>query len=536
MKGGGLVGLMNSSQATFDIRQALTQAGLWPSGSVDGELSCANEPWRDLLPPIIDVWNRLDGSCDDADSSVLRPRRDAWIRLHLAGGQMTWGIPSPTAAAWLGTRLAWWPRGVLRGRRVGLISSRLGRNIEQHKAWFAALRTACIRLDPACDLLLTADSSALHRFVRRCGQLFGVPALCIEVGQENRLTQWADRIATREAAADATRAWADVSLSPPSRINDAGPNLRELAATPVADRAVMALGDLLIVLHIRPGGHVHRLLDARLSCADFPTASVFLALGDDFVPRKIAEPLMDRGAVGWYVTNRGGQTGQDVQPPWPAAGMATAVAAPIIDCPHIDAWPYLTHCTRRRQGPWPGQTEDDYLDDLILDRRGADHSAFAALWRIVRNRQLLASSELVRGDQAVVSLTEVALEEIQSLRTYRSHLGRWDFEPYGICIRRQWLQRHGVRPVQYGDDALWEKLSADDRPFFQKRQTKTAKGTVIDWTVEREWRWCGDLPLADVPRDAAIVFVPSRREAEQLAVGCPWPVAVLPLERRRGLA
>jgi hypothetical protein len=187
----------------------------------------------------------------------------------------------------------------------------------------------------------------------------------------------------------------------------------------------------------------------------------------------------------------------------------------------------LTHCTRRRSGPWPGENEDKFLDDLILDRAGADHSALAALWRIARSGRLLASSEFVRGETPVVSWTAVPLGEIHTLRTYRSHLSRWDFEPYGICIRRDWLQRRGTRPVQYGDEALWDAMPSADRPFFQKRESHTAGGKVFDWTLEQEWRHVGDLRLDGIPARAAMLFVPSEAEARQLAACSPWPVVVV---------
>jgi len=162
-----------------------------------------------------------------------------------------------------------------------------------------------------------------------------------------------------------------------------------------------------------------------------------------------------------------------------------------------------------------------------LDRAGADHSALAALWRIARSGRLLASSEFVRGETPVVSWTAVPLSELGTLRTYRSHLGRWDFEPYGICIRREWLEGRGARPVQYGDDPLWDALPADDRPFFQKRESHTASGKRIDWTVEQEWRHVGDMELGELPADAALLFVPSEAEARQLAAASPWPIVVL---------
>ncbi len=484
------------------------------------------------MPSIISAWRDWADSSDGPEADQRSQRLEFLRGLQQAGGQMTWGVPGvacQVAADWLGERLAWWPRGVSGGRRVGLVSSRLGRDMDRHKSWFAALRTACIRLDPTRDVLLTSEEVASQRFVRRCGQLFGVPVLCLETDGDGALEDWSQRILA--GVVSPFTAPHRVCLSPSVTTGESSQATGEQAAAPTLDRAMMALSDLLVVLHIRPNGNIHRLLESRLARPEFSTASVFLALGDGLVPRRIAEPLMDMGAVGWYMMDPDSPADQDAPPPWAQASIRISVAAPIIDCPPAEDWPYLTHCTRRRLGPWPDQAEDAYLDDLLLDRGGADHSAFAALWRIVRNQRLLASSDLVRGDEPVVSLTAAPLAGIHHLRTFRSHLGRWDFEPYGICIRRDWLQQHGARPVHYGDSSLWEELPVDQRPFFQKRQSQTGKGVVIDWTVEREWRLIGDLRLDKIPHDAAIVFVPTRDEAQQLATASRWPVAVVAQER-----
>jgi hypothetical protein len=138
---------------------------------------------------------------------------------------------------------------------------------------------------------------------------------------------------------------------------------------------------------------------------------------------------------------------------------------------------------------------------------------------------LIATSELVRGGVPVVSFTATPLSEMGRLRTFRSHLSRWDFEPYGVCIRRDWLQTCGARPVQYGDDSLWSRLPSEERPFFQKTESRTARGKPVDWTAEREWRHVGDVPLDEIPHDAALLFVPSRAEAELLAALSPWAIA-----------
>jgi hypothetical protein len=135
---------------------------------------------------------------------------------------------------------------------------------------------------------------------------------------------------------------------------------------------------------------------------------------------------------------------------------------------------------------------------------------------------------MIRGDAKVVCFTAVPLRELPQLRSFRSHLARWDFEPYGVCIRRGWLEQHGCAPVRYGDDAFWESLAAEVRPFFQVRtSTSRRSGRVTDWSIEREWRHVGNVDLSKLPTDAGLIFVPSREEAEQIATISRWPVTVL---------
>jgi hypothetical protein len=244
------------------------------------------------------------------------------------------------------------------------------------------------------------------------------------------------------------------------------------------------------------------------------------------VPHRLADRWMHAGAVGWYVFDASGQPDCSHSAPWCVSGESPA-SAPIRRLPPMTSWPYLTHWTRQCYGPWPDEDASDYLDDLILDRDGADHSAFAALWRIVQTRRLIATGQLVRGEQEVVCFTEVPLAEMPDRRSYRSHLARWDFEPYGVCILRDWLQQAGARPVQYGDEEDWLQLPENERPFFQKRLSHCPSGEVIDWTIEREWRHPGDVDLSTLAADEALVFVPTMTEARQLAAISPWPVMLL---------
>jgi hypothetical protein len=188
----------------------------------------------------------------------------------------------------------------------------------------------------------------------------------------------------------------------------------------------------------------------------------------------------------------------------------------------------LSHCTRQQAGPWPDQAAEDYLDDLILARGDTQHSALAALKRIVRTRRLVATGRTIRGSAPVVSFTDVPLAELDRLRVFRPHRGRWDFEPYGICIRRDWLIQRGTRSVRYGDEALWQGLLAAERPFFQLSRTRPRRGNrTIDWTVEREWRHVGDVDLRCLAPDEGLLFVPTEVAAYELAAVSPWPVTVL---------
>jgi hypothetical protein len=381
-----------------------------------------------------------------------------------------------------------------------------------------------MRLDPRREILVTAQSTATQRFVQRCGELFGLTVICIEVEREGTACwkRWGRRVLT--SAATSGRAGCRVILSPPCAGASAANRLSEL---PLPDRATAASCDRLLALHVRPGGNLQRMLKARLEAGSRSSPEVFVAIGSDLVSRRLADELMDLGAVGWLVMNS--TVGADHESPsWPGSDVPGKPLAPIIDCPSAEDWPYLTHCTRRRQGPWPDEAEADYLDDLILDRIGADHSALAALWRIVGSGRLIAGCDIVRGDTPVVSFTAVPVTELPRLRTFRSHLSRWDFEPYGICIRRDWLQHRGARPVRYGDESTWAESTPQERVFFQKSHSRSAGGTVTDWTVEQEWRHVGDVPLDDLPRNAALLFVPSATEAKQLSTISPWPVTLAP--------
>jgi hypothetical protein len=488
-----------------------------------------------LLPRLIAAGEAAAAGPGARGARRRGTRQLDWLRQQRArGAWLTWGVPGcPGAVPWLGPRLAWWPQGMPAGRRIGLASSRLGRQLESRTGWFAALRTICARTDARRDRLLVATGTTAAQLVERCAALYGRRVLRMEIANDQRaLARW-----WRELPATAAGGAGDSALrlllSPPLVAAGSEPEMEMLSDVPARDRALVALSDYLVALHIRRGGHVDRLLRQRLADASWPMATVYVALGEPLVPADLAGELLQHGAVGWLAC---GGLPIDSPPPglWPNAvqdpsgtlGGSTR-PAPIVPWPWEEAT-YLTHCTRRQDGPWPDQSRDEFHDRLLLGGEGTDHSALAALARIVAQRRLVASARAIRGGTPVVCFTAAPLDELQRLRVFRPHRVRWDFEPYGLSIHRDWLVARGAQGVRYGDHADWRSMPAGERPLYQSRRSRGRRAAPLDWTVEQEWRHVGDLDLVDLPADEAVVFVPSEAEAQHLAAFSCWPIAVLP--------
>ena len=418
--------------------------------------------------------------------------------------------------------LAFWPDGIPAGQRIGLISSRLGRKLDTQKTWFSVLRTACAKLD-AEDILVTSPSTSTARFVDRCAELFGIKRLTINLPRKDTrsLSEWmASALCLTETSDKSIN---HVYLSP--ALLEPESDSEKKSEVALRDRAVVALADRVFAIHVRPHGSLYSLLRDRLQNSSFPAASVYVGLGHSLTPPRVADELMELGAIGWHVLTP--NINSQVSEASADESFQSTSHAPIIPIPSSESWSFLTHCTRRRDGPWPDQPDDDYLDDLIFDEQSADRSCFAALRRIIEQRQLVASADAIRGGTPIVSFTEVPMADLPKLRTFRPHRRRWDFEPYGICVKRHWLEERHARRVCYGSDKAWNSLSEVDQPFFQLAKTVTRTGTTIDWTVEREWRALGNIDLSELSSDEGVVFVKTETEANTLASISSWPISVL---------
>lgn len=435
-------------------------------------------------------------------------------------------------AEWLGPREWLWSESPRPGRRVAIVSSRLPRLLAPHGSSLAGLRSALERIRTAGHTIVVSTGTAgsdlvLRGAIRQCSPII---LLQCDESRGNRAGR-----AARACFTDAAPVGRDLlsfgrPSSTPAGASRAGSAAPEIESTPTRDRAAIAWADEVIVLQLRSGGNLHRLLRHRLQRGD---ANVLLVDLPGLHARKARDELLGLGAKLWKPTESKFEI-PNSKSQISNQRMAIANRQARVPCPPAENWTFLTHTTRARIGPWPGQSRDDYLDSLLDARPDADHSPLAALTRIVSQRRLIASDRTIRQGYAVVSFTAVPLAEIPQLRIFRSHRGRWDFEPYGLCISRGWLEAHGARPVIYTGSSDWLRLPHDEQPYFQyvrhldstKAQPNQRAGG-IDWSLEREWRHVGDLDLSGLTAADATLFVPTADEARKLLEISPWPVTVL---------
>lgn len=480
-----------------------------------------------------------------------------------AGPVVSLGLPWLSAECslrWLGSRLFFWPQGISRRRRVSIVSSRLKQRLDEESWWFDLLRTATLRSDPTHDVLCAVAGTAAHRFVCRAAELFGRSLLEFHVDateqtvDEAEIAVWLSETArcmawNSTAAISETDLIAEppviegyasgthwsvfvspaMSLSNNSEQSDAtAVEILHLSQQPIADRILFAAGDRLQVLRTRHAGAIQALLTQHVQDSERRESLVMLA--SDAAGQLPAIALESQCCViPWLLKSTGDDVADDTSLPdkgnddHPAGRSSTALDSRAVSTPLSRPEDWLLHWTRSTVGPWPDQDEQEFNDELILGCRSSDRSALATLLRIVIEGRLWASSDAIRGGFRVVSFTEVPLHEFRRRRTYRKHRRRYDFEPWGIAIRRDILTSAGARAVEYGDEGIWQAMAEAARPFFQNA------GSGDGWTKdEREWRIADHVNLNKLPASAVVVFVDSEESRAIVEKQTAWQVVVVP--------
>jgi len=282
------------------------------------------------------------------------------------------------------------------------------------------------------------------------------------------------------------------------------------------DRLLALISDLHCPLEVRPGGNLWHILERQ------PEKSARLRL---HLKPEEADSLT---VTNWDTASSLLKRRPGIAQRNPASARKASAESSTLRHVHqplnVDAisWgDYLYHYTRSCPGPWPGQSYRSYLESLLDGDPCAEHTALATLGRILVEGRIRAGSNIVRGNQGVVSWTSRPPQELYAIRHWNAALIRWTFEPYGLAVKRSVLRQMGASPVIYAGSAVYGKLSRQNRFRFQLHEPPRRS-----WKHEREWRLPKDVELSGLAPDDAFAFLPTLGEARQLAEGA---AAVLPL-------
>jgi hypothetical protein len=436
---------------------------------------------------------------------------------------------------WLGDRFFFFLSGPPQKKRIAPVSSRLKQRLDLELWWFDLLRTLILRCDAVEETVVVVESTAPFLAAARAARLFGRTLLRFELPAtpychcENDLRSWFSycldlMIAAGDQPADETVERVIVSPELTADLTGVDHRGSEFSVLPLGDRLLFAAADRIQVLSCRAKGTIAELLRLHLLDRDRALTPLLLACDECGSLPELATEL----PVGWVpwilqpaMLPEQSKEAANVQSP---VNTTTDRDPAFFHNPLQQPNDWLLHWTRAAAGPWPGETSEDFLDALILRTETADHSAVTTLLRILSEGILRASAEGIRGSFPVVAFTGVPLNEFRKRRVFRKHRHRFDFEPWGIAIRKNSLISRGVRPVIYGGDEVWESLNQKDRPFFQK----ATSGGATNNSEELEWRAIGDVPLSELSASDVCVFVDSVDAARLVSFHSPWEVIVVP--------
>lgn len=491
----------------------------------------------------------------------LTPRgADEVTRLLEAGWTLRSGWPRSWSASverWTGQRMMVAHSSLFADavRFTSLISSQAGRYGSGHPEWPQWLDGTLRHVRHGRYRLLIASGTTLAESVEQFALAAGMELAKVDWTRHQQFDEWLPAIlGLPEFSREPTAAECDTIFLSPA----VAPACATLERFPLQDRLSIALADQVLALTVRDGGKLEELLKLRLQDSVFPTASVYVTLPmagmrrteqrqlDGGVRAESEQAWLERGAVGWITTATSAITyqtsgrrvlghcrleGRDTTGSADSAGDRRATSLQLVS-PLPDRWrqlsadedsDYLVHCTRATIGPLPNESEHSFRMRVWSQQEAIAWQPLETLAHICREGRLRATATITRTDTRCVSFSAVPLVPLLKRRIFRSHLGRWDWEPYGLLIRRDVLQQCGARQVIYGDEADFGKMTEADKPFFQPLMRRTSKPTE-SWAEEREWRVAGDVHLRELPAGSVVLFVRSQIEAEQLSRYAQWPV------------
>ncbi|MFO0941508.1 MAG: hypothetical protein U0930_12165 [Pirellulales bacterium] len=103
----------------------------------------------------------------------------------------------------------------------------------------------------------------------------------------------------------------------------------------------------------------------------------------------------------------------------------------------LGTWNYLTHCTRGNSAAWPRESTDAYVRRVWNDGVTLTSNPLVMLVLILQESRLRGSNRLTEVARLWFSLSEVPLVDLlEPCRSFKRHLNKWDWEPYGLLFHR----------------------------------------------------------------------------------------------------
>jgi hypothetical protein len=393
-----------------------------------------------------------------------------------------------------------------------LASSRIG-NWSDQTDLAPVVRQLLTQSPTTAGCLVTGDGMTCRSLSIHASHYFGLPCWEWLPGEQKSWRSWIDQVA--HACQDHSLGTRHARLFvTPSFEQDSQP-------IPAADRLAFASAEQIFLLSVRSGGHTWQLAqDMMTKRPATGRVRIFLPPWRDGETnswaqhRQAAHQLMESGAIGWHLATPTIDTERETLDqhalPRPAKSFQETRSPQVQWLEPGSSTLFLSHHTRSNPQQWPEEVEGDFWWRWLSD--GA-HGCWPweTILRIACQQKLRAGHRLIPGQLPVVCFSGRCPVETAALRTFRPHLRRWDYEPYGIAIQKSWLEQQGARRVEYVEQG------SPVHPFQQIRYSKGSTTSRVDWSLEQEYRFPGDLDLRTVPRDAMFYFVRTSSEAQQLA-------------------
>lgn len=182
----------------------------------------------------------------------------------------------------------------------------------------------------------------------------------------------------------------------------------------------------------------------------------------------------------------------------------------VADWARDEKWNYIAHWCRTSNNPWPGETRYEYYHAIARSTGRYPRSAFDTLCRILSEKRLRASPRHLHKGMEAVAFSGLKPTDVVALMRWRPRFVNMNFEPYAIAVERDYAEEIGIRRVLYGSPEMFKILPDKDKPYFHSLGEKT------EWAVEREYRCCHDLALADISPDKIVTITKTESEIEVL--------------------